>query len=145
MPTDKAEISRVQRSQEEAQAAYNTAMPCKEDSFDALLMSFALELFDTPQIPIVLQECQRVLRSGGRIAVVALSQEGDASLTRRLYAWAHRQFARVVDCRPIYVQRALEDAGFQVLEAVERSMWGLPVETVVAWRSVDGKTAHRTA
>ena len=121
------------------------AMPIAEDSFDALFMSFVLELFDTPRIPIILQECQRVLRSGGRIVVVALSQEGDTRLMRRLYEWAHRQFPRVVDCRPIYVQRALEDARLQILEAVERSMWGLPVEIIVARRSMDGKTAHRTA
>ena len=118
------------------QRADAEAMPFAEDSFDALLVSFVLELFDTPQIPVVLQECRRVLRRGhvrgGRIAVVALSKKGDDGIMRRLYEWAHCQFPAWVDCRPIYVRQAIEDAGFKVLQAVERSMWGLPVEIVVA-------------
>jgi len=108
------------------------AMPFGDDSFDALFMSFVLELFDTPQIPVVLQECRRVLRSGGRISVVALSKEGDAGVVRQLYEWTHKQFPRFVDCRPIFVQRALENAGFQVVQTAKESMWGLPVEIIVA-------------
>jgi ubiquinone/menaquinone biosynthesis C-methylase UbiE len=108
------------------------AMPFGAGAFDALFMSFVLELFDTPQIPVVLQECRRVLRSGGRMAVVALSKEGEDGVMRRLYEWAHQQFPRVLDCRPIYVRKVLEDAGFQVLRVVERTIWGLPVEIVFA-------------
>jgi ubiquinone/menaquinone biosynthesis C-methylase UbiE len=107
-------------------------MPFEDDSFDAVFMSFVLELFDTPQIPVVLKECQRVLRSGGRISVVSLFKEGRAGVVLQLYEWAHRQFPKLLDCRPIFLERALEDAGFQLLEKVERSMWGLPVEIVVA-------------
>jgi len=101
-------------------------------SLDAILMGFTLELFDTPEIPIVLGECRRVLRDGGRLCLVAMSKEGKAGLMLRLYEWAHNRFPRCVDCRPIYAQATVQQAGFRLLDTTIDSVWGLSVEIILA-------------
>jgi ubiquinone/menaquinone biosynthesis C-methylase UbiE len=81
-------------------------LPFEEEFFDAVFMSFVLELFDTPDIPKVLSECSRVLKKGGRICVVSLSRSGGTKPMRGLYEWGHRKFPRLLDCRPIFLSRS---------------------------------------
>lgn len=106
-------------------------IPCLDDDFDAIFISFTLELFDTPEIPIVLNECKRVLVDGGRLCVVAMNKGVD-NLPTRIYEWAHRRFPNYADCRPIYVHQSLQDAGFEITHEQKFSMWGLPGAVVVA-------------
>ncbi len=106
-----------------------TRLGLGDGSVDGVFMSFTLELFDTPEIPVVLGECRRVLRRGGRIVVVGMSKEDAHGAVFELYEWSHRHFPNLVDCRPIFVRRALEGAGFAVREAERMMMW-VPVEVV---------------
>lgn len=128
-------LSRIRRSELSGRVELflgdGASLPFDSNSFDAILMNFTLELFDTPEIFTVLKECRRVLHTGGRICVVALSKKG-AGITLQLYEWARRMLPKYIDCRPIYVQKAMEEADFQTVDAVTMSMWGLPVEVVVA-------------
>ena len=79
-------------------------------------------MFDTLEIPKVLDECKRVLRPGGRMVVVGMSKEGSKDPLVNAFEWAHKHFPKFLDCRPIYVRRAMEKAGLRVRKALTRHM-----------------------
>ena len=113
-----------------------TDLPFDVDKFDALFSSFTIELFDTPEIPLVLKECWRVLKPTGRICIVSLSKNGKQTAMLQLYEWAHEKFPNIIDCRPIFVGQALITAGFEIIQFSVQSMWGLPVEIVLGSKVV---------
>jgi demethylmenaquinone methyltransferase/2-methoxy-6-polyprenyl-1,4-benzoquinol methylase len=108
-----------------------TRLPYAAGSMDAVFMSFTLELFDTPEIPMVLRECRRVLRPGGRIVVVGMSKDATHDPLVGAFEWTHEHFPNFLDCRPIYVREALEKAGFKIEKALMRRMW-IAVEIILA-------------
>jgi ubiquinone/menaquinone biosynthesis C-methylase UbiE len=103
-----------------------TLLPFIRNSFDAVFLSFTLELFSDPEIQIVISQCHRVLKSDGRLGVVSLAKRD--VLACRLYEWGHDRWPVILDCRPIQVRESLEAGGFRVQAAKVQTMWGLPVE-----------------
>ena len=101
------------------------------NSRDGVFMSFTLELFDNPEIPRVLQECHRVLKPGGRLAVVSMTKTDPPGVAVRLYEWFHEHMPDYADCRPIFARQALEETRFEIQDISVSSMWGLPVEIVL--------------
>lgn len=112
-------------------------LPYEDGQFDAAFLSFTLELFAAEEIPMVLGELHRVLRPGGRVAVVSMSEvaPGESpSLLERTYVWMHRHFPHIVDCRPIDVERRLREAGFEIRASQHLEIWTMPVAAVVGVR-----------
>ena len=109
-------------------------IPYEDNMFDAVYMAATLELFDTPDIPRVLGEIKRVLKPGGRFGVASLSKEGKESFWfTRFYEWMHRKFPKYASCRPLYVERTIKDAGFEVVKREEFMIMKLvPMKLVIA-------------
>jgi demethylmenaquinone methyltransferase/2-methoxy-6-polyprenyl-1,4-benzoquinol methylase len=106
-------------------------LPFGRNQFDAIFMSFTLELFESPSI--VLAECRRVLQDNGRLGIVSLQRRNKWPV--HAYDWVHRRWPVWVDCRPIQVCEVVEEAGFRVVDSAESSMWGLPVTQLIATRN----------
>ena len=110
------------------------AMPYEDNMFDAVYMAATLELFDTPDIPKVLGEIKRVLKPSGRLGVASLSKEGRESFWfLRCYEWLHQKLPKYASCRPIYVEPAIKDAGFDIVKREEFMIMKLvPMKLVMA-------------
>jgi len=106
--------------------------PFPEECFNAIFISFTLELFDTPEIPRVLRLCRQILKPEGRLVVVTMIKTEQPSFAERTYEWFHARMPVTVDCRPIRAQDALQEADFEITEVIPEKMWGLPVEIIVA-------------
>ena len=106
-------------------------MPYEDNKFDAVFMSFTLELFDTPEIPKVLDKIERVLKPNGRLGVVSMSKEDGGSILLRVYEWTHKKFPKYADCRPIYIEQSIKNAGFEIEYKEKVKLFGLPVEIVI--------------
>lgn len=109
------------------------SLPLADGWADKILMTFTLELFDTPEIPVVLGECLRILRPGGRLAVASLSRPANRWRSVQVYEWVHRRFPSFATCRPIHVEAGLARAGFAIRD-VARVVAVLPIEMVLAER-----------
>jgi ubiquinone/menaquinone biosynthesis C-methylase UbiE len=112
------------------QVADATHLPYHDHQFNAVFLSFTLELFDTMIIPVVLAECQRVIQPGDRLGIVSLARKD--TLAVEIYDWFHIHFPILVDCSPISVSPLLEGAGFEIFQIAKENMWGLPVDVVIA-------------
>ena len=108
-------------------------MPFDTDSFDAVLVSFTLELFENDHQRIVLDEIRRVLAPRGRLCVITPST-GASNLISLLYKRLNDVFPTLVDSRPLDVSAILAETGFETVQM--RIEWAVivPVEVVVARR-----------
>jgi demethylmenaquinone methyltransferase/2-methoxy-6-polyprenyl-1,4-benzoquinol methylase len=108
-------------------------LPFDAGAFGAVFMSFALETLAVDGRKAVLGECRRVLARAGRIVLVCMGLRAHPNRMTRCYAWAHRRFPHTIDCRCIDAALELETSGFTVRNRQEASLFGLPVDLVLAF------------
>jgi len=116
-------------------AAY---LPFRESAFDAVFMSFVLEVFDTPEIPGVLAQVKKALKPGGRLGVVAMSKEDGRSVSVKVYEWIHKRCPKYLGSRPIYGGQCLIDAGYQIISKERIKILRLPAEIIIAIKAMPG-------
>ena len=111
-------------------------LPFGRNVFDAIFISFTLELFEQAEIITLLQECQRVLKKQGRIVVVGMVKSDFDPLPVKMYEWFHNQYPAYADCRPIHARYWLEQSDFNIQICQKEKMWGLPLEIILADKKI---------
>lgn len=108
-------------------------LPLRAHSFDRLFSAYMLDLLPLGEIPAVLAEFRRVLRPGGRVVLVSLTEGADAPSRLFVAGWKlvySLDPLRLGGCRPLQLAAQLGAAGF----AVERRVVvqrGFPSEVLV--------------
>ncbi len=113
-----------------------TCLPFNENTFDAVFMSFTLEVFDTPDIPKVLAEIKKVLKPGGRLGIADTSKENGNSLFLRGYEWLHKKCPKYLGSRPIYAKQSLIDAGYKIRSNKGVRIFRVPTEIIIAIKAM---------
>ena len=106
-------------------------LPFQKAFFDAVYMSFTMELFSQADITALLDECRRVLTSSGRLGLISLV-DSPRTLALKIYEHAHQLFPVAVDCRPIPLAHLLETHGFEVKTILKKRNWGLPIHLTLS-------------
>lgn len=92
-------------------------LPFPDGTFDVLYNSYMLDLVPVQDIPIVLDEFNRVLRPAGRLVLVNLSKRHGSKRTwyEKLYMWLPKMLVPYVlgGCRPVLMENFVKERGFE--------------------------------
>ena len=109
--------------------------PFVSDYFDHIYMSYVLDLLPVMEIPVVLAGLLRVLKPGGNIVIVALT-EGVNLPSRALVAVWKVAYAvspiLCAGCRPLQLVHLVKNAGFSDVQREVIVQLAVPSEIVVA-------------
>jgi len=91
-------------------------LPFPGAAFDVLFNSYMFDLLPLEDMPIVLGEFRRVLRAGGRLALVNMSKREAAVRTwsERFYTWLPGRLVPYLmgGCRPVLMEDLVRGSGF---------------------------------
>jgi len=103
------------------QIAEATKLPFKDGKFDVLINCFMMDLIDTPEIPKVLSEFKRVVRTHGKVVIATMAiPEGKQSLLSRIMRRSYLLFIKNIygnwGCRPILTEPFMKEVGFSNIQ-----------------------------
>jgi demethylmenaquinone methyltransferase/2-methoxy-6-polyprenyl-1,4-benzoquinol methylase len=111
-------------------------LPFATESFDRLLCTYVLDLVTLTDLPRWLMEFRRVLKPGGRMVLVSLT-EGVNLLSRgfvSVWKLAYRLSPVVCGgCRPLQLAGLVRQAGFKTIDRQVVLQLGVPSELLVAF------------
>jgi len=97
-------------------------LPFAAETFDVLFNSYMLDLIPLADLPMVLTEFKRVLKPGGRLALVNMSKPDAGTRTwwESLYRWTPKSWIPYLlgGCRPVLMEDVAKEVGFQDVHRV---------------------------
>jgi ubiquinone/menaquinone biosynthesis C-methylase UbiE len=112
-------------------------LPFADGCFDRVFAAYVLDLMASAALPGVMRQFHRILRPGGRLVIVAmtegvtLSSRAFVALWKAVYAVSPRLCA---GCRPIQLAGIASQAGFVNVQAQVEVQWAVPSEVLLAVR-----------
>jgi ubiquinone/menaquinone biosynthesis C-methylase UbiE len=110
-------------------------LPFENSSFDGVYCAYTLDLIPTAHFPKILNEIRAVLKPGGRIALLSLTEGIDFSSRAIVAAWKLAYAISPISCggcRPLRMQERLQNAGFKTIHREVIVQMGVPSELILA-------------
>jgi len=112
-------------------------LPFTHASFDRLFSTYVLDLISAAQLPSLLTEFHRLLKPGGRLVLVSLTEGVNLPSKILVGLWKMAYAVNPVacgGCRPIQLAGLVGQAGFSQVEREVVVQLGIPSEIIVAQR-----------
>ncbi len=110
-------------------------LPFATHSFDRLISTFVLDLLPLRHLPGLLVNFKRVLKPGGRMVLVSLTEGVTASSRLLVGLWKITYAISPIacgGCRPLQLEALVQRAGFSAIQREVVVQAGIPSEVITA-------------
>jgi demethylmenaquinone methyltransferase/2-methoxy-6-polyprenyl-1,4-benzoquinol methylase len=114
-------------------------LPCASEHFDRLYAAYVLDLLPLSDLPAVLSGFHRVIKPGGLMVLLALTEGVNVPSRALVAVWkAAYEISPVAcgGCRPLQLTRLVQAAGFEDLQREVVVQMAVPSEIIVARKSI---------
>jgi len=114
-------------------------LPCASEHFDRLYAAYVLDLLPLSDLPAVLSGFHRVIKPGGLMVLLALTEGVNVPSRALVAVWKAAYAISPVacgGCRPLQLTRLVQSAGFEELQREVVVQMAVPSEIIVANKSI---------